>query len=208
MSTIAVLGGTGRTGRPLIEALLERGHTVRALARTPAALPAHAGMVEVPGSSTDRSSLDAVLTGSDAVLSALGPRKDEPQLQSTTARLLIELMPQHGISRFIGVSGAGIDVPGDDKPVKDRVISAVIRTMGGELARDKAVEHELFSASSLSWTLVRPPRLVDGPPTDQVGHDAHRPGRSSIRRADLAALMVEFLEQERYVGQAPFAWND
>ena len=128
MSTIAVLGGSGRTGRPLIEALLHRGHSVRTLARTPSALAERPGMIVLPGSSTDPASLDAVLSGSDAVLSALGPRKDEPQLQSSTARLLIQLMPMHDLSRFVGVSGAGIDVPGDDKPVKDRVISAVIRT--------------------------------------------------------------------------------
>jgi putative NADH-flavin reductase len=207
MSTIAVLGGSGRTGRPLVEELLQRGHSVRALARTPSALAERPGMIVLPGSSTDPASLDALLSGSDAVLSALGPRKDEPHLQSTTARLLVQFMFIHGTARFIGVSGAGIDVPGDDKPVKDRVISAVIRTVGGELARDKAVEHEIFGASSLAWTLVRPPRLVDGPSTGKVGHDAHRPGRSSIRRSDLAALMVEFLEQERYVGQAPFVWN-
>lgn len=39
------------------------------------------------------------------------------------------------------------------------------------------------------------------------GHDAHRTGASSIRRADLAASLVEVVEQDLYPMQAPFVWN-
>ena len=53
------------------------------------------------------------------------------------------------------------------------------------MVADKPRDYQAFAASDLDWTLVRPPRLVDGPSTGKVTDDAHTPGRSSsIRRAD------------------------
>ena len=113
-------------------------------------------------------------------------------------------MQAAGIRRFVGVSGAGIDVPGDRKSARDRLISALVRRFGGEAVRDKAVERELWAASDLDWTLVRPPRLVDGPATGRLEHAAHRsPRRTSLPRADLAAFVADLVERSQYVRQAP-----
>jgi putative NADH-flavin reductase len=113
-------------------------------------------------------------------------------------------MSRAGVRRFIGVSGAGIDVEGDQKGARDTAISLVIRTLGGALAADKKHEYEVWNASDVDWTLVRPPRLLDGAGSGRVRHDAHRPGRSTIHRADLAAFLADEVEQHRYPRQAPF----
>lgn len=204
---IAVIGATGRTGRLLVEQLLARGHEVTALVRTPEKLGTLADRITVvPGSSTDVAALDELLAGgADAVVSALGPTSREADLQTSTARGLVEVMPRHGVPRFVGISGAGIDVPGDRKGRRDRIISWGIRRAGGAVAADKAHEYQVFADSDLDFTLVRPPRLQDGPVTGRFVHDAHVPGRSSsIRRADLAAFVVDVVEEGGYVRQAPF----
>ncbi len=113
---IAVLGAAGRTGTPLVDELLRRGHEVSVLVRTPAKLGERADRVfVVTGSSTDPAALDALLPGADAVVSALGPTQKEPELHTRTANALIEAMPRHAVTRFVGISGAGVDVPGDRK---------------------------------------------------------------------------------------------
>ena len=72
------------------------------------------------------------------------------------------------------------------------------------MVADKPRDYQAFAASDLDWTLVRPPRLVDGPSTGKVTHDAHTPGRSSsIRRADLAALLADVLDQRLYIHKRP-----
>jgi hypothetical protein len=124
---------------------------------------------------------------------------------SDTARVLLPAMEQRGIHRYVGVSGTGVDMEGDLKGRKDRLISSMIRRVGGPMATDKAQEHRMLVASDLDWTLARPPRLVDGPATGRVVHDAHTPGRSSsIRRSDLAVFLVDVIEQDLYVRQSPF----
>lgn len=73
-----------------------------------------------------------------AVLSALGPvGKNRTSLHEETALALTAVMSAGGIRRFIGISAAGIDVPGDDEPLRDRVISQLIRRLGGRIAADK-----------------------------------------------------------------------
>jgi putative NADH-flavin reductase len=204
---ITVLGATGRTGTHLTEELLRRGHTVTALVRDPAKLgPVGDRVTAVVGDSTDATALGQALAGADAVVSALGPTSKESDLHTRTAQALIQAMPRHGLTRFAGISGAGIDVPGDRKGTRDTIISTMIRKLGGAVAADKAREYAAFAASDLDWTLVRPPRLVDGPATGRITHDAHTPGRSSsIRRTDLAIFLADVLDQHLYPRQAPFA---
>jgi putative NADH-flavin reductase len=201
---VAVLGATGRTGRLVVDELLRRGHTVVALVRDPAraALPEPVRLE--PGDARDPAALRDLVTGTDAVVSALGPAGGDRTLHREVAPLLRGVARAAGVRRFVGISGAGIDVPGDAKALRDRVVSALIQRLGGDAARDKADEHRAWAGSDLDWTLVRPPRLVDGPATGRVEHSAHRsPRRTKITRADLARFVVDCVEQDLYVREAP-----
>jgi uncharacterized protein YbjT (DUF2867 family) len=202
---IGVLGATGRTGRPLVEELLRRGHDVTVLVRSPGKLGALNDRVTVvTGDSRDAAALARLVAGADAVVSALGPVDKDPTLHRETAARLVPAMEAAGVDRFVGVSGAGIDVPGDRKSRRDTVISWLIQRLGGDVVEDKPAEYAVWAGGALTWTLVRPPRLQDGPATGRVEHDAHRsPRRTSITRGDLAAFLADVVEQGLYPRQAP-----
>jgi putative NADH-flavin reductase len=201
---VAVLGATGRTGRAVVDELLLRSHEVVVLVREPrtAALPSE--VATVGGDARDPSAVAAVVRGAQSVVSALGPRRKDVTLHREVAPLLVEAMRRAGVRRFVGISGAGVDVPGDAKSRRDRVVSALIQRLGGRAVQDKAIEQQVWAASGLDWTLVRPPRLVDGDASGEVEHAASRSPRTTrIRRTDLARFVVDCLEQELYVGAAP-----
>jgi putative NADH-flavin reductase len=200
---IAVLGATGATGRLLVEESVRRGHTVVALTRS--RQPGGPDAVTwVVGDARDPESLAALIGGADVVVSALGPRRGDDTLHRDVAPLLVAAMRKAGVRRFVGVSGAGIDVPGDRKSRRDRVLSALLQRLGGQSVQDKVLEQRTWADSGLDWTLVRAPRLVDGPPTGRVEHSAdHSPRRTSITRADLAAFLADLAAGPDYVGQAP-----
>jgi putative NADH-flavin reductase len=193
---VAVLGATGRTGRIVVDELLRRGHEVVALVRDRQAAGLPAAAQTVSGDARDPSALGLLLEGAQAVVSALGPRRGDATLHREVAGLLVEALPAAGVRRFVGISGAGIDVPGDEKGLRDRVVSRTIQRLGGQAVHDKAVEHQVWAASGLDWTLVRPPR-PGRPAGDRRGgalglplaaHDldpARRPGplRRGLRRA-------------------------
>ena len=203
---VAVLGATGRTGRAVVTELLRRGHDVTVLARDPGKLVDGADSVRVvTGQSRDPAALTELVTGVDAVISALGPVAKDHTLHRDTAAVLIPVMQQAGVTRFIGVSGAGIDVPGDRKSPSAKVISTLIQALGGKVVADKPAEYAAWAASDRDWTLVRPPRLQDGEASGRVEHHAHRSCRATtVRRSDLAIFLVDVLEQDLYSRQAPF----
>ena len=73
---------------------------------------------------------------------------------------------------------------------------------------DHEEQERCLMASELSWTVVRPPHLTDGPRTGRywVG-DATRsiagvPMTLKISRADVADLMLQVLEREEGVRRA------
>ena len=120
----------------------------------------------------------------------------------------IAAMAAAGVRRFVGVSGAGIDVPGDRKSRRDRAISWLVQRLGGAVPADKVAEHRLWAASDRDWTLVRPPRLNENHPTGALEHDAYRSTRSTLlSRADLAAFLTDLAENGSYVRQAPLVAN-
>lgn len=204
---VAVLGATGRTGGPLVRELLARGHTVSVLVRDPARFPAPDPAVRVVvGSSDDPVALADLVVGVDAVVSALGPTDKDATLHQRTAAALIQAMHEAGVRRFVGVSGAGIDLPGDEKDLPARAISFAINRFGGAVVADKPAEHRAWAAGDLDWTLVRPPRLTTAAGTGRIEHHATRSTRStSMTRQDLAHFLVDVLEQDLYVRAAPFA---
>jgi putative NADH-flavin reductase len=201
---VAVLGATGRTGREIVDELLQRGHEVVALVRDPEAAGLPAAARTVRGDARDASAVGQLLEGAQAAVSALGPRRGDVTLHREVAALLVDALPAAGVRRFVGISGAGIDVPGDAKGLRDRVVSSLIQRLGGQAVHDKAVEHSVWAASGLDWTLVRPPRLVDRPGTGEVEHSAARSPRTTwIRRGDLARFVVDCVEQDLHVRAAP-----
>lgn len=203
---IAVLGGTGRTGLLLIRELLRRDHDISVLVRDATKLSDLAPQVEIyTGDSRNRADLDRLVADADAVVSTLGPTAKEGSLHTDTARALVAAMDAAVVRRFVGVSGAGIDVPGDEKSLSAKLISKIIHTVGGEVVKDKPAEYAVYAASDLDWTLVRPPRLVEGEPTGRLEHHAHRSTKSTkITRADLATFLADEVEQDRYPRRAPF----
>ena len=201
---VTVLGGTGWTGRLLVAELIRRGHDVTALIRDPERSPDHTRVVV--GDSRDPRSLAEALAGAEAVISALGPARKQNQLHRETAAQLVPAMRAAGMRRYIGISGAGVNADGDRKRRRDRLISAGMGLFARSMVADKTVELTLWQDTELDWTLVRPPRLIDGPPTGDLEHDAHISTRSTnMRRSDLAVFLVDVLESEHYVRQAPFA---
>jgi uncharacterized protein YbjT (DUF2867 family) len=204
---LAILGGTGATGRRLIPLALERGHTVRALARDPAALAplAGAGLEVVPGDATDAAAVDRLVAGTDAVLSALGHRKDTPgDVLATAARHTVAAMRTHGARRLVVLTGAAVPADGDRPKPVDRVFSTLLGIVQRGLLRDSTAMAEVVRASGLEWVVVRGPRLTDDPPSGDLYVGPVGPGSGTkVSRADVAAFMLDQLGPGARLGTLP-----
>jgi uncharacterized protein YbjT (DUF2867 family) len=200
---LVVLGAGGRTGRRVVEGAVAAGHEVVAVARGGLDLPA--GVRLVRGDVTGPGVVADAVAGADAVVSCLGVTgRGGGRPSAEAARRLTEVLDRG--ARVVGVAGAGIDVPGDRKGPGARIVSALTRRLAGEVFADKQEEHAVLAASSLVHTVVRPPRLVEGPGRGDAVLTTEAPGLTArpLPRADLAAVMLRLAVEGGWEGRAPF----
>lgn len=198
---LGVLGATGRTGRLIVEQALSEGHHVRALVRDPAKVDIQHERLEVlTGDPTDAQSVRALAAGRDAVISALGPGSGRKDVCGTAAANVVAAE----VKRYVTISGAGVDVPGDQKDVPGRIVSFMVRTLTPAIFQDKVVEHQRLAQSPVGWTLVRPPRLTDKPATGRPKTSLQRSPGSQVSRADLAAFVLACAQDDAMIRKAPF----
>ena len=92
---ILLLGGTGRTGRLILDEALARGHEVRALVREAARL-GETSALPIEGNPYETGAIAGAIEGCDAVISALNvSRNSDSPLASLRA-------PKDLMSRSIG----------------------------------------------------------------------------------------------------------
>ncbi len=213
---IALLGGSGRIGGHLLSWALESGHDVRALARDPRALaavrqpvaagagPGTGSLIATAGDALDASAVAEVIRGSDAVLSALGPRgAKSPDLLAGAARNITAGMARAGVKRLICVSAAGAFIQGD--PDTGALTKAILPRIFARPFADTRQMESVIRASDLDWTLVRATRLVNTPGTGRyrVRPDYPPPRGRKIARADVADFIERALLDGDWVHAAP-----
>jgi putative NADH-flavin reductase len=195
---IIIFGASRGTGRCVVEQALDAGFAVTAVLRT--AIPdyrEHPNLTITSADARDLDSLQRVLPGHDVIVSSLGPSGlGKTDLYSATTRNLITVTQATGIRRVISVSAIGAD-PDPDLPFHLRWFARlIVRPILNNLWTDAARMEEIWAASNLDWTVVRPPRLTHGPLTGKyrtsINARLHHPIKLS--RADLADCILRQID--------------
>lgn len=211
MTSIALLGATGKTGRRVLDRALDAGHTVRALVRDPGKLDISTERLTViRGDVLDPASVSETVAGSDVVLSLFGQVKGSPKtLQADGTRIILDAMREHGVQRIVTLSGGGLRADGKDQPnMADRIIRFLLKHLSGHVLADAEEHLKLLKASGVDWTVVRGPRLLETPGVGsyRVGWVGVNAG-IKISRDDLADFIVTQIDDRSFVHQMPFVSN-
>ena len=201
---LLIVGASGGVGQWLTSLAAARGHTVTALVRAESQFTPPPGVNVVRGDPLDARALDAVVAGQDAVASCIGIRrtgkwpwaamKSPPDLTERAARALIPVMEKRGVRRLVVVSGGGA---ADSAGQLTWPVHLVIHS--GNIARqyrDLERMEQVLAESTLDWLAVRPVTLVHGNPTGKAHPVTRYRVTSKIRRSDVAAWMLNALEQK------------
>ncbi|VXB20052.1 Putative oxidoreductase [Exiguobacterium sp. 8H] len=197
MSTIALFGGSGRTGERVLERLLKKGHRVTLLTRQ--SLGSNEEIDEILGDATDRDAVFETVRSADVVISALGT--DKQNVLSTFTPLVIEAMKQFNVTRIITVGTAGILQAHDSDNYRFETKESK-RTMT-TAAEDHARAYELLRDSGLAFTVICPTQLIDEQSTGEIIVSKEVLGTKHsgpISRDDVADLVMACLTDDDYVG--------
>ena len=193
-----ILGATGRTGTHLVDLGLSRGHTITAFVRSPHKIQReHPCLSVIRGDPFSVDELASALPGNDVVLSALGvsPRsafRPHSLLQDCAAST-VAAMTRAEVDRIVFVSGAVLF------PEKG-LMFAFFQWLLKHIARDFAAAEDILRATTLAWTIARPPRLVETSDARyRSARDALPPGGASMSFRAVAAFMLDAVERRGHV---------
>ena len=119
---IAVMGATGKTGRPAVERLLRAGRRVRVIGRSADRLRAFVerGAEPVVGSATDAAVLAAAFSGADAVYAMVPPDYSAPDPRAHYARVgaaIEAAVRTAGVRRVVLLSSLGAELGAGTGPI-------------------------------------------------------------------------------------------
>jgi len=204
---IMVLGATGKTGNQIVRQALGAGLEVGAFVRDPARLTISDPKLRVvTGDVLDAASVAEGLAGGyDAVISALGVFHREPRTElSRGTASVIRAMEKHGIRRLVVISSLGA---GDSKGQGSLLARWLQSFLLKHVLADKDRQEEAIRASSLDWTILRPPQLTDEPAIrDDLVAWSGKPTRDrktwKVSRASVARAAIKAVTENQFLRQA------
>lgn len=208
--TVLVLGGTGRTGRAIVEKGAAAGHRMIAFGRsaTPESVPE--GATAFAGDVLDADAVGAAMVGVDAVVSVLSisrrsrspfaPITGSHTLHSDATAIWMKAMAEAGVTRVVKISAQGV---GDSSARAGWGFRLLVAASNLRPAfENHAVADALLAESSLAWTIARPPMLVegDGAPL-QASETAVTWSATRVKTGAVAAWVVDALQDESTLGR-------
>ena len=206
--SIAVFGASGGTGLALVARIAARGWPARALVRKEGAAFVQSPRLDIRvGELLRPEDVSSLVKDSDAVCCVFGQRLPASEVFCAKAtRLVLDAMRTHGVRRLICVTGAMVgDYPRNRSKACQWASRAVARRLPA-VSADRVEQERLVWESGLEWTLVKPPRLTNGPRKGRVvaGPDRRVGLLSKISRSDLAEFILEEIGRPSFVRQAVF----
>ncbi len=205
---IAVIGGTGKSGKYLVSQLLSRGQALKLLVRDAKRSPFHHPLIElVEGDARQYAAVDSLIRGCCAVISTLGQPKGESPIFSAATANVLRAMGEYGVKRFILTTGLNVDTPFDKKGVRTSAATEWMRANYAATTADKQQEYALLAESDVEWTLVRLPLIeLTGNESNIAVSLEDCPGEK-ISSTDLANFLIAQLVEKAFWRKSPFLAN-
>ena len=212
MEKVCIVGASGKLRQYMVQHALDRGYEVVGVCRERSAskLDAFKGRITViPGATNNREVIKKAVAGCDGVLTVLVPWGAH-QYSSGTAQAVLDYARPG--ARLIFSCGWHITLDGQD--VYSRNFKTVVKVTSwlGRLLRVVDIDDQVEAcrrvfASDTRWTVVRGSDLEEGESQGLPVWSRHVGDpilESNItRRVDFALFMVEALENDELIHEAP-----
>jgi hypothetical protein len=209
---VCIVGASGKLGQYMVRHALDRGYEVVGVCREPSVgkLDAFKGRITiVPGATNNRAVIEKAVAGCDGVLTVLVPWGVH-SYSSGTAQAVLDHAPAGARLVF----SCGWHITRDGQDVYSPGIKAFVKIFGwiARLVRFSDLDDQVEAcrrvfASDTRWTVVRGSDLEEGESQGLPVWSRHvgDPILASniTRRVDFALFMVEALENDELIHEAP-----
>jgi uncharacterized protein YbjT (DUF2867 family) len=209
---VCIVGASGKLGKYMVQHALDRGYEVVGVCRESSVrkLDAFKGRITVvPGATNDREVIRKAVAGCEGVLTVLFPWGVQQSSASTAQAVLDCAAPGARLVFSCGwhITRDGQDVYSRSFKLLVKVFRWVLRLTRFADIDDQVEACRRVFASDTRWTVVRGSDLEEGESQGLPVWSRHIGDpilRSNItRRVDFALFMVEALENDELVHEAP-----
>jgi hypothetical protein len=212
MTKVCIVGASGKLGQYMVQHALDRDYEVVGVCREVSVSkldPFKGRITVIPGATNDREVIKQAVAGCDGVLTVLIPWGVH-QYSSGTAQAVLDHAPPG--ARLIFSCGWHITMDGQDVYSWSFKVGTKVMGWIGRLFRAMELDDQVEAcrrvfASDTRWTVVRGSALEEGE-SQGLPVWSHHVGdpilESDItRRVDFALFMVEALENDELIHEAP-----
>ena len=209
---ICIIGASGKLGRYMIQHALDRGYEVVGVCRerSVSKLDAFKGRITlIPGATNDREIIKKAVAGCDGVLTVLVPWGNQ-HYSTGTAQAVLDFAPAGARLIFScgwHISRDGRDVYPASLQREEKIARWLTRIIPFVDLDDQVEACRRIFASDTRWTVVRGSDLEEGESQGLPVWSRHvgDPNLTSnlTRRVDYALFMVEALENDELIHEAP-----
>jgi putative NADH-flavin reductase len=201
---VTVFGANGKVGSLVVAELLKRDYSVAAFAHNDHKLARHPKLKIIQGDIYNFEDVRSAITGSEAVISALGswgtPEKD---ILSQGMKNIIPAMDEAGIKRIISLTGAGAcdnETPG----LVQKISRNLIKLAAHKILEDGEQHIALLRKSQLDWTVIRSPVMNEKADRKYLLSLDFPAPWATIRRQTVVEAMVNQLNDTTWNKKSPF----
>ena len=208
---IFIVGGTGGTGRQVIEQALLENHLVTALVRNPVKLKIdHPNLKVIKGNILEPGTFEQAIKENEVVISALGHKRFfiKTNILSEGTKNIVNAMEKHKVKRLICITSMGVN----DSRFRLGLYYTlfVIPVILLFYFLDKEKQERIIRQSSLDWTIVRPGQLTNGKKRTTYRHGSKLGSyifTKMISRADVAHFILQEVKNDKYIKKSPSIIN-
>lgn len=206
---ITIFGATGKTGQFMLQQALDRDYEVIAYVRSPQKITVESPYLTViQGELSDQAKITTAITGTDCVLSALGPtgKVESDQQLSTGIANILAAMKECQVKRFIVLSTTSAQDPSDKDNLNFKARRLMIQKSRPTTFEQIVRYTQLVRDSQTDWTIVRIASLLTNHPVNKHVHTGYlgtTKFKAKLSRANLAWYMLEQINRTKEIRKAP-----
>lgn len=209
-SIIAVIGGTGKAGKYIVNQLIQRGFRLKILLRNSEKFVIQSPQIEIiQGDVKDYDKVLSLIKGTEVVISALGLGQpaSETSIFSQATTNILQAMKTCNIQRYIVITGINVNTPFDKKSSKTQFATDWMYANYPKTTTDKQTEYAILIESKVDWTLVRLPLIEQTDEISEVQISLEDCLGDKISAINLANFLINQLFDNEYINKSPFLSN-
>jgi putative NADH-flavin reductase len=201
---LTVFGATGMVGNAVVEQALSKGFIVKAFGRNIEKLldSSNMDLISIKGYVFDEEEVYHAIQGSNAVISALGGAFDgSDKSRSLGVKNIVKQMQKANVQRIIVVGSTSVL---NADPTHLYVDLPDFTPMYLPVGLEHKKAYEYLKESSLDWTMVCPPEIVNQTANGKYVTNADyvpEPNYKKVFTGNLASFMLNELTENKYVKQ-------